>query len=1364
LFFGLTAKVNADGYQYYRPITVTSDTNIAPGTITNFPMLFSGTYDWLAATSLSANGLLQNENGYDHIYSTSTDCLSPLKYQNVSYTASTGAITDWVNVPTMTAGAVIYICYGNASITTSQADVAGTWADQSLAGYWQLDDASGTTVHDTSINNTTGTWIGTLGSQWASGKIGVGAGSFSVTDNNQLKIPAFIGSKFNTQLPFTVSFWANPGVQGKLGDNSSNPILFNIPKDNSTGWATPVLNISTDYSTGDLQKFYVTFRDSAGTSNQSPTILYTPGNWTYLTITWDGTNLSMFKDGVSWAQRTPNGFYAATSGTAILLSNNLGGHTTRFNGLMDDVRIYNRSESSNEVTTSYNNQNSPATFYSVGGQSSSLSDTTPPSVSWTSPIPNSSLSSAVTLTTSSTDDVGVSKVDLYFGPLGSEFASSTPIGSVTDSGSATYSLSWNTSFITNGAKTLWAVSTDTSNNTSIASITVYVENPPVVSSVFATPDATTNATITWNTNETATSQVNYGPTNGYGSSATDLTLVTNHLISLSGLVAGTTYHYQVLSTDSEGNTTTSTDKTFTAGMLTVNIPANGSIQAAVNANPAGTTFNLAAGTYYNQSVQPKDGDIFVGAIGEDGSRLTIMTGAQPLSNFTQNPDGIWYATTTQTTTGQKTGSCLSDHPRCQYPEDLFYDGQPYFNTTSTSALTTGSFYFDYPNGTIYFLPANVGENPNSHSLLYTRTKNAFHGTSINNVTIKNIVVEYYASPAQFGAIGDQFRGAGWTIDNVESFSNHGVGIGAGTNWVVKNSYVHDNGEMGIGGGNSAHIEGNEISHNVDYAGFSCTWECGPFKSTGSSVTLEGNYIHDNVGDGIWFDQYATNNTIQDNVIKNNTGAGISYEISYSGLIRNNILIGNGSRCLGSCWLWDGEIQVQNSQSVEAYGNVMVLTASLSKGLAMVNQYRTDRNGAYLPVQNNFFHDNTISYYSRVKGLNGIGTDYDLLNFATTSQSTNIFKNNHYHNDFGSTQIDHIWEFFDSSGVSHNINLFSSQALGFEASSTLDSVIPSVSNTQPPVVNIISPSAGAIVSGNSVFQSSASGVPVIAQVQFQIDGQDTGLNSYTSPYQTTIDTTQLSNGAHTLNAIAYDTAGNTATASEIFSVDNTAHTITASAGANGTITPSGSVSVNNGSDQAFTITPNSGYHIDTVTADSVAALATSPYTFTNVTIDHTISTTFAADSAPVVTGGGPLITGSGYVYVPPIINPITPIISTTIPIIIPGCNNGTNGFSITTGQSCLGNTGGITTTIPPTLQPQITPYNFGTTTLRFWSKGEAVKELQRFLNKNLNLNLKVDGVLGLKTIAIIKQWQKSHGLVADGLVGAKTKAKMNTMGN
>lgn len=76
-----------------------------------------------------------------------------------------------------------------------------------------------------------------------------------------------------------------------------------------------------------------------------------------------------------------------------------------------------------------------------------------------------------------------------------------------------------------------------------------------------------------------------------------------------------------------------------------------------------------------------------------------------------------------------------------------------------------------------------------------------------------------------------------------------------------------------------------------------------------------------------------------------------------------------------------------------------------------------------------------------------------------------------------------------------------------------------------------------------------------------------------------------------------------------------------------------------------------------------------------------------------------------------------------------------------------------------VNPKIS-YNFGTMTLKNGSRGEAVKELQRFLNQVLNLGLVIDGKLGPKTIIVIRQWQKDHGLVQDGLVGPKTKIKMN----
>ncbi|MGG9972198.1 sugar-binding protein [Ferruginibacter sp. SUN002] len=147
----------------------------------------------------------------------------------------------------------------------------------------------------------------------------------------------------------------------------------------------------------------------------------------------------------------------------------------------------------------------------------------------------------------------------------------------------------------------------------------------------------------------------------------------------------------------------------------------------------------------------------------------------------------------------------------------------------------------------------------------------------------------------------------------------------------------------------------------------------------------------------------------------------------------------------------------------------------------------------------------------------------------------------------------------------------------------------------------------------------------------VDGGDhTG---FTSPANTTYiatvtsgttynDNTGLSAGtqySYTVIAYGYDNANvdtrnylltgatNTATAA-------TQVTITASAGANGSISPNGATLVNYNSSQAFTITPaNSCYQRATVLIDGVnnpAAVTSGTYTFTNVTTAHTIAATFS----------------------------------------------------------------------------------------------------------------------------------------------------------
>jgi|GEM_PF-3074459 len=109
--------------------------------------------------------------------------------------------------------------------------------------------------------------------------------------------------------------------------------------------------------------------------------------------------------------------------------------------------------------------------------------------------------------------------------------------------------------------------TDASNNQSsalsITSFTIDTASPTV--SVVNSASSATGATITWTTNESSSSKVDYGTTASYGGSTTESdtsTRVTSHSVLLTGLSSCTTYHYRVRSKDAALNETIDTDNSF----------------------------------------------------------------------------------------------------------------------------------------------------------------------------------------------------------------------------------------------------------------------------------------------------------------------------------------------------------------------------------------------------------------------------------------------------------------------------------------------------------------------------------------------------------------------------------------------------------------------------------------------------------------------------------------------------------------------------------------------------------------------------------------------------------------------------------
>jgi hypothetical protein len=151
-------------------------------------------------------------------------------------------------------------------------------------------------------------------------------------------------------------------------------------------------------------------------------------------------------------------------------------------------------------------------------------------------------------------------------------------------------------------------------------------------------------------------------------------------------------------------------------------------------------------------------------------------------------------------------------------------------------------------------------------------------------------------------------------------------------------------------------------------------------------------------------------------------------------------------------------------------------------------------------------------------------------------------------------------------------------------------------------------------------------------------------------------------------------------------------------------------------------------------------------------------TYTQTPVPVVTT--PSGSGGGR---PPVLppTPVVAVIPATVGQVlgvatITGCDNRTIGFSVTTGQSCIGNTG-TTSASGQVLGAE--KFNF-TRFMRNGTRGNEVTEFQTFLNTAGYNCGTVDGKFGPKTRAAVVKFQLANGLVGDGVVGPLTRAVLN----
>jgi hypothetical protein len=189
-----------------------------------------------------------------------------------------------------------------------------------LVGWWRFDEGSGTIAIDSSGYGNNGT---IYGATYVAGKYG-DALSFNGTTYagiNSINLP------FSTA--YSVSVWVNPSAYAGM---------FLFGRINDANWyvAFGSGGTITDWATGSALDW-------------NPNVPYVTGQWQNFVFLYNGTNKLIYRNGVLAASTTQ----ASTAGSGLYVGR-YGGYTTgEFQGVVDEVQIYNRALSTAEIQAGF---------------------------------------------------------------------------------------------------------------------------------------------------------------------------------------------------------------------------------------------------------------------------------------------------------------------------------------------------------------------------------------------------------------------------------------------------------------------------------------------------------------------------------------------------------------------------------------------------------------------------------------------------------------------------------------------------------------------------------------------------------------------------------------------------------------------------------------------------------------------------------------------------------------------------------------------------------------------------------------------------------------------------------------------------
>ncbi len=337
LLYGDRASANwyHDSWGFRRKITIDNTKVSGSNDLANFPVLVSFTSD----SSLSANA---KTDGSDILF---VDTKGQQLTHEIEY-YSAGTLVAWVKIPTLSAtvDTVIYMYYGNSSASGLENETA-VWSSD-YRGVWHLSETSGQHQDSTSNNNdSTAVTVTTQGS--ATGKIG-GADDFAsgnevvVADSDSLDITS----------SFTAQAWVKADTIG--GSGTWNSIIYKGGNSNYFLELTNTDEIDAGFYGGGDWRGVMTTTDAVST-----------GSFYHLAVVHDAANdtIKTYVNGVEKATVSGITQTPLVNTSTFTIGENFYNET--FDGIIDEVRLSDSPKSVDWLLTEYNNQNSPATFYSA---------------------------------------------------------------------------------------------------------------------------------------------------------------------------------------------------------------------------------------------------------------------------------------------------------------------------------------------------------------------------------------------------------------------------------------------------------------------------------------------------------------------------------------------------------------------------------------------------------------------------------------------------------------------------------------------------------------------------------------------------------------------------------------------------------------------------------------------------------------------------------------------------------------------------------------------------------------------------------------------------------------------------------------